>query len=69
MQTVRDFVTNPISGITAIDETPVAVPGYMVTGLDAPVAQLQFVPTIAQVTNVPTPWRYLWRRPANRLVR
>lgn len=69
MQTVKDFVTNPISGYTPIDNTVQPLPDYMVSGVAAPVAQLQYVPTIEQVTSVPTPWRYLWRRPFTRLAR
>lgn len=64
MQTVKDFVTNPVSGYSMIDERACAVPDYMVSGVEAPVAQLSFSPTISEVTRVPMPWRYLWRRPA-----
>lgn len=69
LQTVGDFVTKPITGIRLIDETPCPIPDYMVTGIDEPVAQLAFAPTIAEVTQIPTPWRFLWRRPATRMVR
>lgn len=69
MQTVKDFVTNPISGIGIIDNSVCPLPDYMVIGAPAPQAQLAFLPTIADVTQVPTPWRLLWRRPATRLTR
>lgn len=69
MQTVKDFVTNPISGIVAIDNTVSPIPQYMITGTPAPVAELEMLPTIADVTKIPVPWRLLWRRPANRLTR
>lgn len=63
MQTVSDFVTNPISGLSEIDNRVIPLPEYMVTGVAPPVAQLAFVPTIASVTDIYNPVGFLWRRP------
>jgi len=70
MTTVKDFVTNPECGITGpIDETPCAVANWNVTGVAQPVFHLAFVDTIDDATQVPVPWKFLWKRPATRFVR
>lgn len=68
-QTVKDFVTNPVWGGTTIDETPCAVGEWNVTGIAAPSYHLSFVMTIDEATQVPVPWKFLWKRPATRFVR
>lgn len=69
LKTVADFVTDPVSGIVMIDETPCAVPEWYVSGVSRPVAQLEMAPLTRDYDKVPTPWRSLWRRPLTRLVR
>lgn len=69
MQTVKDFVTTPDSGLSLIDETPMKIPLYMVNGTEPPVAVLERAVTIDEVTQIPTPWAFLWCRPATRDVR
>lgn len=69
MQTVRDFFLDPQSGYVPVNNSFGPVPDWMISGVAAPVAELQHTLTIAEVTDVPTPTRLLWRRPANILTR